>query len=213
LRVSDGVDPEQECAARGLRTRSRRGSTATSCEQLQIACATHTDGGVSVDPTIGCCLLFRRRPARPAALRHHRGRAPPSTKAARRKLRDDNATPRNGLGRTLGRVARTDLKAPCGQSTRRLRRLGPCPPRRKGARTHPPHAEMRWRLERRTLEPLPGASRSFRCGLGVAQRPPARLFFLHTPESAVCRALRHWPGTEQLAQPGDTFDAGESHQS
>jgi uncharacterized protein len=56
LRVSDGVDPEHGVRGSRLANALVTWLDRDQLRKLLLACSTHTDGGVSSDPTIGSCF-------------------------------------------------------------------------------------------------------------------------------------------------------------
>jgi uncharacterized protein len=89
--VTDGVDPRH--GARGARLADALVTwlDGDQLRKLLLACETHTDGGVSSDPTIGCCYDADRLDLPRCGITVDERFL--STETARRKLRDDNATP------------------------------------------------------------------------------------------------------------------------
>ena len=91
LRVTDG--PDSGHGARGARLANALANWLDTYQlrKLLLACATHTDGGLSTDPTIGACYDADRLDLPRCGITVDERLL--STEAARRKLRDDNATP------------------------------------------------------------------------------------------------------------------------
>ncbi len=115
IRLNDGSDPEPWLARRPPLARALRCADWLTPECLALldrACADHTGGGLSHEPTIGACLGCR--PARPRPPRDHPGPCQP-VDGRRSPSRGDAARPRDPP--SSARVGR-DRRPALNRSTR-----------------------------------------------------------------------------------------------